>query len=288
VRPFQVIQPASVEEASRALRDYGEAARIYAGGTELLWLLRQRLVFCDYLVDVKRIPDLKQFEWNGGLLTFGAGITHRQAEQSPLVRDRLAALAQVEALVANVRVRNVGTIGGNLCFNDPHSDPGTLLIALDAQVELQRDRTKRQLPLEQFWTSSYETVLEPDELLVSVSVPALPSGAGVAYERLERLERPTAGVAAVAAFHDGRLHDVRLSVGCVGPQPMRLHPLEGRLEGATPEEGGRIVRSAQSEVADTLQPVDDIHGSVEYKSYIVPVLLARALSRAVAQQSSNH
>jgi carbon-monoxide dehydrogenase medium subunit len=284
MRPFRVLQVSNIADASRALQQYGEAAQIYAGGTELVWLLRQRLVFCDYLIDVKHIPDLQPLEWEDGGLTIGAGITHRQLERSALVRERLPILADVEALVANVRVRNIGTIGGNLCFNDPHSDPGTLLIALDAQVELQRDQTKRHLPLEQFWTSSYETALGPDELMVRIVVPGLPEAAGIAYERVERLERPSAGVAVVAGVRDGRLNDVRLSVGCIGPQPTRLHALEDRLKGATLTEADGLIRSAQSEIAEALQPTEDIHGSVEYKSYIVPVLLARALGRAVAQQ----
>jgi carbon-monoxide dehydrogenase medium subunit len=163
MRPFRVLQPRSVGEASRALQLHGDAASIYAGGSELLLLLRHRLVEYDYLIDVKRIPDLREFRWDGGVLQVGAAVTHRELERSPVVAEHLPLLAEVESRVANVRVRNVGTLGGNLCFNDPHSDPGTLLLVHDARVELQQGRSKRQVSLEDFWLGSYETVLEQDE-----------------------------------------------------------------------------------------------------------------------------
>jgi carbon-monoxide dehydrogenase medium subunit len=278
--PFRILRPTTLAEASRELRRYGEAARVYAGGSELLLLLRHGLVDCDYLVDVKQIPELARFEWDGRVLHIGAGITHRQLEQSPVVREHVPVLAEVEAKVANVRVRNIGTIGGNLCFSDPHSDPGTLMLVYDATVELRRGRARRRMPLEDLWLGSYETVLEPDELLATVNLPALPPGMAAAYDRVERYERPSVGIAAAAAQQGGRLTGVRLAVGCVGPKPIRLHELEGRLIGLRLDEAQRAIREAQAEIAALLEPVDDIHGSVGYKNYIVPVLLGRTLERA--------
>src|SRR5579885_3088214 len=120
---FRLLRPQTLAEASRALRAYGDRARIYAGGSELLLLLRHGLVDYDFLVDVKQIPELSQFAWDGARLHIGATVTPRTLEQSAVVREYLPVLAQVEARVANVRVRNVGTIGGNLCFSDRCSDP---------------------------------------------------------------------------------------------------------------------------------------------------------------------
>ena len=279
--PFHILRPQTLSEASRELRRHGETARVYAGGSELLLLLRHGLVECDYLVDIKQIPDLNKFEWNGGALKIGAGVTHRQLEQSPVVREHLPVLAEVEARVANVRVRNVGTIGGNLCFSDPHSDPGTLMLVYDATVELRRGRSSRRLLLEDLWLGSYETVLEPDELMATIDLPALPAGMAAAYDRVERYERPSVGIAAAVAQRDGRLSSVRLAVGCVGPKPIRLHQIESRLAGLRLDEAQRLLREAQTEIQKILEPVDDIHGSVEYKSYIVPVLLGRTMERAV-------
>jgi aerobic carbon-monoxide dehydrogenase medium subunit len=280
-RPFRLLRPLTVAEASRELRQRGDAAKIYAGGSELLILLRHRLIDCDYLVDVKQIPELRRFEWNGKSLRVGAAITHRELEQSAVVAEHLPLLAEVEAQVANVRVRNVGTLGGNLCFNDPHSDPGTLLLVQEATAELQRGRSKRRMRLEDFWLGSYETSLEPDELLVAIDIPALPAGMRAAYQRIERFERPSVGVAVAAELRNGEIAAARLAVGCVGPKPLRLHDLEHRLTGLRLDEARQAILSARREIEAALEPVDDIHGSAEYKSYIVPVLLAQNLERAL-------
>jgi carbon-monoxide dehydrogenase medium subunit len=281
--PFRILRPQSFAEASRALRRYGDRAKIYAGGSELLLLLRHGLVDYDYLIDVKQIPALSQLAWDGQALRVGAAVTHRTLEQSAVVREYVPALAEVEARVANVRVRNVGTIGGNLCFSDPHSDPGTLLLVYDAGVDLRRGRSRRRLPLEELWLGSYETALEPDEIMAALEVPALPPGMAAAYERVERYERPSVGVAVAAGGRDGRVSEVRLAVGCVGPMPLRLREVEQRLVGLTVPEAQRRLREAQAEISAALEPVDDLHGSVAYKSYIVPVLLSRTLERAMAR-----
>jgi carbon-monoxide dehydrogenase medium subunit len=279
-KPFRVLSPRTVGEASRELRRHGESACVYAGGSELLLLLRHGLVDYDYLVDVKHIPALAGLDWDGKRLRIGANVTHRELEQSPVVRQHIPALARVESQVANVRVRNVGTLGGNLCFSDPHSDPGTLLLIHDATVLLQRGRSKRRLALEQFLLGSYETALTPEELLVSVEMPALPVGVGVAYQRVEKIERPSVGVAVAAGMRDGALSDVRMAVGCVGPRPTRLRALEQRLTGERLADAPAIVAAARDGLQDALEPVDDIHGSAAYKTYIVSVLLARGLAEA--------
>ena len=133
----------------------------------------------------------------------------------------------------------------------------------------------------------YETALEPDELLVELEVAPLPPGMGSAYLRAARFERPSLGVAGAAAQHDGCLTDVRLAVSCVGPVPMRLQELEMRLEGTTLAEAQQIVRQAQRHYEAVLQPVDDLHGSVAYKTYLTGVLLGRALGQAVGANGRN-
>ncbi|HEX5500369.1 MAG TPA: FAD binding domain-containing protein, partial [Thermomicrobiales bacterium] len=132
--PFDYHRPQTLAETAALLRALGDAAAIYAGGTELLPLMKDGLIEASHLIDIKGIPGLSEIEWNGdhGGLRIGALATHRAIERSPLVREHLPALADLEANVANVRVRAAGTIGGNCCFAEPHSDPATLLVALDA------------------------------------------------------------------------------------------------------------------------------------------------------------
>src|SRR5262245_4920098 len=281
LRPLRVYQPTSVTEASAELARLGEDAKVYAGGTELILLLRLELVQYTHLVDVKRVPELGGLVWDSTTMHIGAAVTHRRLERSADVAAHLPLLQQATEVVANVRVRNVGTIGGNLCFGDPHSDPAPALLVYDTSVKIGQHSGDRTIGLEAFYIGLFETAIAPDEILLELQVEPLPPGVGSAYLRAARFERPSLGVAAAAAQHDGRLTNVRLAVSCVGPVPMRLHELESRIAGATLAEAQQIVRQAQRHYEEVLQPVDDLHGSVAYKTYLTGVLLGRALTQAV-------
>jgi carbon-monoxide dehydrogenase medium subunit len=287
LRPFRVYQPTSVTEACAELARLGEDAKVYAGGTELILLLRLGLVQYTHLVDIKRIPALGELAWDGQAMHIGATVTHRRLEQSADVAAHLPLLQQATELVANVRVRNVGTIGGNLCFGDPHSDPAPALLVYDTRVKIGTHSGDRTIGLEAFYIGLFETAIAPDEILIALQVEPLPPGVGSAYLRAARFERPSLGVAVAAAQHDGRLAHVRLAVSCVGPVPMRLQELESRLAGAPLAEAQQIVRQAQRHYAEVLQPVDDLYGSVAYKTYLTGVLLSRALAQAVGTKESN-
>ena len=287
LRPFRVSQPTSVTEACAELARLGEDAKVYAGGTELILLLRLGLVQYSHLVDVKRVPELGELAWDGKAMHIGAAVTHRRLERSAEVTAHLPLLQQATELVANVRVRNVGTIGGNLCFGDPHSDPAPALLVHDTRVKISTHSGDRTIGLEAFYIGLFETAIAPDEILIELQVEPLPPGVGSAYLRAARFERPSLGVAVAVAQHDGRLANVRLAVSCVGPVPMRLQELESHVEGATLAEAQQIVRQAQRHYKEVLQPVDDLHGSVAYKTYLTGVLLGRALAQAVGTNGSN-
>jgi carbon-monoxide dehydrogenase medium subunit len=287
LRPFCVSQPTSVTEACAELARLGEDAKVYAGGTELILLLRLGLVQYTNLVDVKRIPELGELAWDGQAMHIGAAVTHRRLERSADVAAHLSLLQQATELVANVRVRNVGTIGGNLCFGDPHSDPAPALLVHNTRVNIGTHSGDRTIGLDRFFVGLYETAIAPDEILVALEVEPLPPGVGSAYLRAARFERPSLGVAVAAAQQDGRLANVRLAVSCVGPVPMRLQELESRLTGAPLAEAQQMVRQAQRHYAEVLQPVDDLHGSAAYKMYLTGVLLGRALAQAVGTNGSN-
>src|SRR5262249_21257141 len=136
LRPFRVYQPTSVTEACAELARLGEDAKVYAGGTELILLLRLGLVQYTHLVDIKRISELGELVWDGKAMHIGAAVTHRRLERSAEIAEHLPLLHQATAQVANVRVRNVGTLGGNLCFGDPHSDPAPALLVYNTRVTI--------------------------------------------------------------------------------------------------------------------------------------------------------
>ena len=281
LQSLQLVQPATVLEASKALAGFGEKSKIYAGGAELLLLLRNGLLQSEILVDVKKIERLHRISLDDGVLRIGACMTHRALENSALAREHAPALAYAESQVANVRVRNQGTLGGNLAFNDPHSDPGTVLLIHNASVIVGNDRGERRVALDEFFVDMYATVLQPDDLLIEIETPALPAGMESVYLRLHRYQRPTLGVAVGARLRNGRVEEVRMAVGCVGPKPVRLTELEAKIEGAKVSDAGRIVTEEKRYLRQLLRPVDDLLGSAEYKLYMTGVMLADALEQAV-------
>lgn len=277
---LKLVQPTTVAEASGALEDYGDKAKLYAGGAELLLLLRNGLLDTELLVDVKKIERLHRISMDDGLLRIGACVTHRALENSTVTRAHAPAFAYAESQVANIRVRNQGTLGGNLAFNDPHSDPGSALLIHDAAVIIGSRAGERRVGLDKFFVDMYATVLEPSELLLEVEVPALPEGMRSAYLRLHRYQRPTLGVAVGVRMANETIEDVRLAVGCVGPKAERLSELESKIKGTELNEAKRILAAEKNYLRGLLLPVDDLLGSAAYKLYMTGVILGDALEQA--------
>jgi carbon-monoxide dehydrogenase medium subunit len=280
--PFELHRPGSVEEASGLLTELGDDAVVYCGGTELLLVMK--LGFADYphLVDVKHIAELRRLEASDRVLEVGAAVTHREIERSPIVRAGWPALAAVERAVGNVRVRSMGTIGGNLCFADPHSDPATFLVATGGSVVCRgADGASRELPAEQFVEGAYQTALRPDELLTAVRVPHPGTGTGIAHEKMSLHERPAVTVTCMARVEDGRVSFARLGVGSVGNRPQRALDAEAALAGASADALDRPVSTAADAAAQAADPVEDANGSVEYKRQLVRVLSERCARAAV-------
>ena len=278
---LQLLQPTTISEASKALAEYGENAKLYAGGAELLLLMRQGLLQSEILVDIKKIERLHRITFDKKELLIGACVSHHALETNALVQEHAPSLAQAESQVANVRVRNQGTLGGNLCFNDPHSDPGTVLLIHDAAVKLGSRRGERQIPLKDFFLDMYATALEPDELLLEVYIPSLPAGMKSAYLRLHRYQRPTLGVAVAARIKNQIVEEARLAVGCVGPKAQRMPELEAKITGTKMSDAKKILCEEKNHLRDLLRPVDDLLGSADYKLYMTGVLLGDALEQSV-------
>jgi carbon-monoxide dehydrogenase medium subunit len=277
---LQLLQPTTVSEASAALAEFGDDAKIYAGGAELLLLMRHGLTSTVVLLDIKKIERLNRIRRDGKVVSVGACVTHHRLESEVVIREHAPSFAYAESQVANIRVRNQGTLGGNLCFNDPHSDPPTVLLIHQASVTL-GDRTgERQLPLDDFLLDMYTTALKPDELLLEVQIPPLPAGMQSGYLRLHRYQRPTLGVAVAARMENVTVAEARLAVGCIGPKAQRLPELEARIKGSTVNEAKRLLAEQKSYARDVLRPVDDLLGSAEYKLYMACVLLGDALEQA--------
>lgn len=284
LRRFRLDEPESVSEVAELLSRFGESAKLYAGGTELLLAMKEGFVQYERLINVKKVKGLNEISLDDGFIRIGALCTHRQLETSPLLKQRLPALVKLEENVANVRVRQAGTIGGNLCFAEPHADPGTLLIATDAKLVAEKSNMKREMPAEVFFVDAYETCLEPDETLTQIHIPVPEEGSRFNYIKFGYLERPSVGVAIAFKLNQAErsVRHVRIAVGCAGPAPRRVPEAEALLDGKDSEEAVRNLGRAGEVAAKAAQAMSDLHGSQEYKEHIVQVLLKRAFQNLLS------
>jgi aerobic carbon-monoxide dehydrogenase medium subunit len=279
--PFDLHRARAVEEASELLRRYGDDAAVHCGGTELVLLLKLGFASYGHLVDIKPIAELKGIAAENGTLRIGAAVTHREIERSPVVAELLPSLAAMERRVANLRVRSVGTLGGNLCFSDPHSDPASFLLALDAVAEC-RDGAQpaRRLPLSEFLVGPYQTALRPAELLTAICIPVPATGTIVVHDKFSFHERPAATLTVAVNEAGGVYGDIRIAVGSVGPRAVRAHDAERLLAGAQTSDEAALERAAEA-AAVAAEPVEDSNGSEEYKANLVKVLVKRSVARAL-------
>ncbi len=295
LRPFKLHEPATVADTVSLLGQFGREAGVYAGGTELLLAMKEGLLSYSHMVNIKTVPGLDQIDYDPDIreLRIGPTVTHRSLEQSPVVKSEFPLIAQAEAGVANVRVRNVGTIGGNLCFGEPHSDPATFLLLYDAQVAAQGSGGIRSFPLSQLHKGPFETCLEEDELLTGITVPQFPQGMSGAYLKFGYHQRPSVGLGVAVRLDGGAdgstILECRIAVGSAGPKPVRVPEAEEMLRGVTvgdllgENSGARspLLDPAGRLAAREVQPDDDMHGSAEYKEHMVRVLLGRAFQRVL-------
>ena len=284
--PFEFRTPSSLEETFDLLEQYGDDAKLLAGGTALVILMKQRLVRPAALISLSRVPDLSGVVAQDGGLRIGALTTHRDAETTPLVRERLPVLAETLRHVATIRIRNVGTLGGNLAHADPNQDPPVTLIALGASVELAARSGERAVPVEEFFTDYYETALRPGEVVRAIDVPGLPPRSGAVYTKfLPRTadDYATVSVAAVVTLDEAgeRCRDLRVALGSVGSTPIRARQVEDVLRGQSPTDA--TIREAAAAVENEVDPISDIRGSADYKRDMAVVWVRRTLEQAFSQ-----
>jgi aerobic carbon-monoxide dehydrogenase medium subunit len=285
LRRFRLEEPESVKEVSELLARFGESAKVYAGGTELLLAMKEGLVHYERLVNIKRLSGLNEVKLDNNTVKVGALCTHHQLETSPVLQQKLPALVKLEQNVANVRVRQVGTLGGNICFAEPHADPGTLLMAMGAKLIAEKSSSKREISAEDFFVDAYETSLEPDEVLTEIQLPLPAAKSGIAYLKFGYLERPSVGVAVALTINGGgkSVSDIKVAVGCAGPAPKRVAEAEELLKGKSVDEASQNLQQAGKVAGSASQAISDLHGSQEYKEHIVGVLLKRTFQSALSQ-----
>jgi carbon-monoxide dehydrogenase medium subunit len=279
--------PDTIEEASQLLGQYQGEARAVAGGTAVVLMLRQGLIRPPALVRLDRLQELKEIGVEDGALRIGALATLQDIGASQLVANRVPVLAATCQLVANIRVRNAATIGGNLAEADYASDPPGVLLALDGRVRAQRGSTTREIPVAELVTDFYDTSLAPDELITDVLVPLPPAGGRVVYLKFitrSAEDRPCLGATALLRFEtDGRIAEARAAIGGIAGKPIRFPDIEAVGRGQQPSD--ELFAEIGRGYADRVDPVGDVRGSAEYRKDMTAVFVRRALQAAARGES---
>jgi len=278
-------RPRSLADAFAAFDAAGGDCAWYAGGTELLAVMKMGFAQFGTLIDLKSVPELGGISADAdGALRIGATVTHREIERSPHVLRHLPGLAALEREVANIRVRNTGTLGGNLAFAEPHSDPATFLLACDARVELAGPAGAREMAIDELIVGPLTTSREADELLVAIRVPAPAAGEGRAYAKLAFFERPAASVGVRVRVADGAIADATVAVGSLTDLPIVL-PAAGAALAGLPAEPAALDAGLGAAIAvlGEIDAIPDHNGSADYKRHLAGILLGRAVTQAVEE-----
>ena len=284
MKNFEYLEPKTVGEACRLLRKHNGEAKVFAGGAHLTILMKQGLLQPKVLVNIKKIPALTgiHFDPKKGL-TIGALVTHREIETSAVVGEKFPVLAEAEREVANIRVRNMGTIGGNLASGEPLTDLSQIFIALDGRIKIAGPKSRRTVAVEDLFVDFYQTCLAEEEILTQVTLPPLPPRSGIEYIRFSSssvVDKPSVGVAVRVTLEKSgdACKAARIVLGCVGPTPARARQAEALMVGKAL--GPELLEAIGAAASQECSPSSDLRGSEHYKRAIVRALVKRAAAKA--------
>jgi carbon-monoxide dehydrogenase medium subunit len=282
---IKFLQPRSLDEAVSLLGSDPDVTKIISGGTALVIMLRNRLIAPSVLLSLRDLQELQAIRHEPGTgLKIGGLVTIREAELSPLVREKNPTLAQTFGRVGNVRVRNAATIGGNLSEADYASDPPCVLVALRARVKARSVRGEREIPLALFFKGFYETALAPDEILTELIVPDPEPGSRSTYIKYisrSSEDRPCVGMAVVLKNEpDGSCRELRLVAGAVAEVPQEIESAEAMARGKRWTDS--LIEEIAGAYSAAIEPLSDLRGSAWYRKQIIRVMVRRSIQQAMA------
>jgi carbon-monoxide dehydrogenase medium subunit len=277
---FEYFAPTTLEETCGLLEQYGEEAKVLAGGQSLIPLMKLRFAAPQVLVDLNGVEGLDGIAEEDGGLRIGALVRHVECERSPLLRGRFGALGDAAPQISDPIVRNRGTVGGSLAHADPQGDWGSVMLAVGAEVVVQGPDGSRTIPVRELFHGPFTTALEPVEILTEVRVPDPGPKAGGTYLKLERKvgDFATVGVAVHVSFTNGSVGRAGIALTGVGPTNLVAEAAEESLVGA--ELDDETIREAARLAAEAAQPQSDLRGTEEYKRNVVRVFTERGLRAA--------
>ena len=288
MRRFELALPTSLDGCLKILAERGGQAKLVAGGTDLLPQMKNGVLRPALVVDLSGVSRVRQIQSNNGRgLCIGAAVTARELEVSAAVRGTYLAIAESAALIGSLQVRNLATVGGNLCNAAPSADMAPPLMALEVEAVIAGPGGERRVPIADFFTGVRTTVLAPDELLVELIVPPPGPHSGGQYQRhtpRRELDIAVVGVASQLTLMDGRCAKARIALASVAPTPVRALAAERALEGqaVTPE----TIERAAALAVEAARPISDQRGSAEFRRHLVRVLTRRTLTTARERASA--
>jgi len=276
-RPLEYHRPASIADATSLLARFGAKARVVAGATDLIAERSE----VERLVDITSLP-LDYIQQDGAGLRIGTLTTVESLRRSELLNGPYSVLVEVASQFGHRNVRNLATIGGNLCSSVPSADMAPPLIVLDSSAHIASLRGERTVPIEEFFVSVRENALEEDEMLIEVQVPPQPPRTGTAFEKIGRTSVDIALVNVAVRLtlgEDDVCSDVRIALGSVSPTPMRSARAEGLLRGKRLDEA--LIDEAAQAASEEIRPISDVRSSTEYRRDASKVLTKRCILRAL-------
>ena len=284
MRRFELALPESLDDCLRLLAQRGPETKLLAGGTDLLPQMKNGVVIPKRVIDLSGVARVKILECDAKGLRIGSAVPARQVEQDTRVRNTYTAVAESAALLGSVQVRNLASVGGNICNAAPSADMAPPLVALEAQAVIAGPKGERRVPLSDFFTGVRKTVVSPDELLVEIFVPAPGPHSGGSYIRhtpRRELDIAVVGVASQVTIANGVCAKARIALAAVAPTPVRATAAEAALEGKplTPE----LIERAADLAGQAAKPISDQRGSADFRRHLVRVLTRRTLTTALAR-----
>ncbi len=280
---FDYRAPSSLDEALSILKQYGDEAKVMAGGQSLIPLLKLRFSRPELVVDIARIPGLNAIKRDDGHVSIGALARHVDIEHSKELAAAAPMLQEAAHWIADPLVRNRGTLAGSICHADPAGDWGSVILAMHAEVVAQSASGRRVIQAADFFKGPFETAIKPDEVVTEVRIPVGKGRGGGAYLKLERKVGDFATVAVAVHVHlDGdRIETAGIGLTAVGPTNIKAAEAERALHGQEPTD--KVIADAARLAAEAAAPKDDVRGSAAYKKDVVRVFVQRGLKTAVAR-----
>ena len=287
MKAFEYLEPKTIEDACGLLKKYGKECKVIAGGSDLLVRIKDRLLSPSYLMSIHSIPDLSHIKYDSFTgIAIGPLVSHSDIIQSPIIHQHCPLLIQSCSSIGGVQVRNLGTLGGNICNASPASDASIALTALEVTLEVTGCQGKRTIPIEKFFLGPGATALQGDEIMTEIRIKKQGKNTKGIFLKLGIKKAMQIGIVTVAVDlnmgpHPHKVKEVRIALGSVAPIPVRALKAEETLQGNPLNE--EFIKKASEDAILNISPITDIRGTAEYRREMVKVLVRRAL-----RQIKNH